>query len=304
MGWVLTALPVEARKYVVATISQIGQPLSEIAGGKADIVALMSGGVDPHLYRLTRSDVGKIHRADLIIYNGLNLEAQMLDMLSRYSRRKPVVAIADTLAAKYLLAWDKKIYDPHVWMDPILWAKALRTGVNALAVLDPSNADLYRTNAAAYFKKLTKLHERARATLASIPPQSRALVTAHDAFGYFGRAYDMDVLAIQGISTESEAGIRKVEMLVDTVVRRRIAAVFVETTVSKRNVHALIEGASARGQKVLIGGTLFSDAMGASGTYTGTYLGMFDHNVTTIVHGLGGNSPAEGFSKKLAKQQE
>lgn len=302
VGAAMTALPAEARKYVVTTIAQIGQPLAEITGGKVDIDTLMGEGVDPHLYRLTRSDVARINRADLILYNGLHLEAQMLGMLNRYAARKPVVAIADTLAGKNLLPGDGKTHDPHVWMDPVLWTEALRAGVDALATLDPPNARFYRANAAAYFAKLTRLHNRAQTALASIPARSRALVTAHDAFGYFGRAYGMDVLAIQGISTESEAGIRKIEGLVDTLVRRRISAVFVETTVSERNVRALIEGAAARGHKVSVGGALFSDAMGTRGNYTGTYLGMFDHNVTTIVRALGGDAPAKGFGGQLAER--
>lgn len=304
IGVALAALPAQARKSVVATIAQIGQPLTVIAAGKVDIVTLMGEGVDPHLYRLTRSDVAKISRADLILYNGLHLEAQMLDMLDRYSRRKPVIAIADTLAGRNLLPWDGRSHDPHVWMDPVLWSQALRAGVDALAKIDPAHAALYLANATAYFQKLAALDQATRAAIASIPAQSRALVTAHDAFGYFGRAYNIDVLAIQGISTESEAGIRKIEMLVDTLVRRRIAAVFVETTVSERNVRALIEGAAARGHKVRVGGALFSDAMGAGDSFAGTYLGMFDHNVTTMVRALGGSVPENGVGGQLTERAE
>ncbi|MFT5486134.1 MAG: manganese/zinc/iron transport system substrate-binding protein [Paracoccaceae bacterium] len=296
----LTALPAHARKNVVTTIAQIGQPLAEITAGKADIVTLMGDGVDPHLYRLTRSDVAKINRADIIFYNGLHLEAQMLDMLNRFAARKPVVGIADTLAGRNLLPWDGKTHDPHVWMDPVLWAKALQAAVDALVQHDPANAATYRINAAAYFQKLKALDARARAAVATIPAASRALVSAHDAFGYFGRAYAIDVRAIQGMSTESEAGIRKIETLVDTLVQRKITAVFVETTVSTRNVRALIEGAAAQGHKVRIGGSLYSDAMGAKGGYTGTYLGMFDHNVTTIVRTLGGTAPPRGLGGQLA----
>lgn len=293
----LTALPApaqaQARKNIVTTIAQIGQPLAEITAGRADIVTLMGDGVDPHLYRLTRSDVAKINRADIIFYNGLHLEAQMLDMLDRFAARKPVIGIADTLKDQNLLPWDGKTHDPHVWMDPSLWARALEAAVETLALHDPANAATYRANATAYFKKLKALDARARTAIATIPASSRALVSAHDAFGYFGRAYGIDVLAIQGISTESEAGIRKIEELVATLVQRRISAVFVETTVSTRNVRALIEGAAAQGHKVRVGGALFSDAMGPRGGYTGTYLGMFDHNVTTIVHALSGQ-PAAG----------
>ena len=223
LGTAVAALPAHARKNVVTTIAQIGQPLAEIADGKANIVTLMGDGVDPHLYRLTRSDVAKINRADIVFYNGLHLEAQMLDMLKRFAARKPVVGIADTLKGRNLLSWD---------------------GMT--------------------------------------------------------RAYDIDVLAIQGISTESEAGIRKIETLVDTLVQRRISAVFIETTVSTRNVGALVEGAAAQGHRVRVGGALFSDAMGAHGGYTGTYLGMFDHNVTTIVRALGGTAPPDGLAGQLA----
>lgn len=296
----LTALPAHARKNIVTTIAQIGQPLAEIAAGKADIITLMGDGVDPHLYRLTRSDVAKINRADIVFYNGLHLEAQMLDMLNRFAARKPVVGIADALAARNLLPWDGKTHDPHVWMDPALWAKALQAAVDTLVQHDPANAATYRINAVAYFQKLKALDARARAAVATIPATARALVSAHDAFGYFGRAYAIDVRAIQGMSTESEAGIRKIETLVSTLVQRKITAVFVETTVSARNVRALIEGAAAQGHKVRIGGSLYSDAMGAKGGYTGTYLGMFDHNVTTIVRALGGTAPARGLGGQLA----
>ncbi len=298
-----------SRKTVVATISQIAEPLSVIAAGRADIRALMGEGVDPHLYRLTRADVAKLARADLILFNGLHLEAQMIGMMKRFAAEKPVVALGDALAADRLLQkaggdGTEATRDPHIWMDPVLWAQALGVAVEALAKLDPANATLYRTNAEAYFAKLSTLDARARAAVATIPEASRGLVTAHDAFGYFGRSYGLDVLPVQGISTESEAGIRRIETLVDTLVRRRIGAVFVETSVSERNVRALIEGAAARGHKVAIGGALFSDAMGARGEYTGTYLGMFDHNVTTIVRALGGAVADAGLAGQLAERRD
>lgn len=293
-----------ARKTVVATIAQIGEPLTVIAAGRADIVTLLGEGVDPHLYRLTRSDVAKLTRADLILYNGLHLEAQMIDMMNRFAARKPVVAVADTLIGAKLLPWAGQTHDPHVWMDPTLWAKALAAAVDALARLDPANEAIYRQNATVYFSELATLSDHARTSIASIPARSRALVTAHDAFGYFGRAYDIDVLAIQGMSTESEAGIRRIEELVSSLVTREIGAVFVETSVSERNMRALIEGARARDHAVRIGGALFSDAMGTAGSYTGTYLGMFDHNVTTIVRALGGTVPARGLGGQLAERVE
>ncbi len=295
--------PASAKIRVVATIAQIGEPLSVIAGGRAEILTLMGEGIDPHLYRLTRSDVAKLTRADLIVYNGLHLEAQMTEMMKRFAARKPVVAIGDALAGKRLLPWDGGGHDPHIWMDPALWAQALGVAVEALAEADPSNASLYRANANTYLARLASLSDRARTAIATIPTDARALVTAHDAFGYFGRAFDIEVLAIQGISTESEAGIRRIEELVSILADRRIGAVFVETSVSERNVRALIEGAAARGHQVRIGGALFSDAMGSHGEYTGTYVGMFDHNVTTIVRALGGEVPARGLGGQLAETE-
>lgn len=310
-AWTAPALGAEksARKTVVATLAQIAEPLRVIADGRADIEALMGEGVDPHLYRLTRSDVAKLTRADMIVYNGLHLEAQMLGMMARFSTLKPVVAVSDTLTggsekSDNLLPWNGAAHDPHVWMDPALWARALGAAVEALAKLDPPNAALYRRNADSYFARLQEIDRKAKTAIASIPRASRALVTAHDAFGYFGRAFGIDVLAIQGISTESEAGIRRIEELVGTLADRRISAVFVETSVSERNVRALIEGAAARGHRVRIGGALFSDAMGPKGDYTGTYIGMFDHNVTTIVRALGGDAPADGFGGQLAESRD
>ena len=293
----------QAQKNVVATIAQIGEPLSVIAGNRATVVNLIGEGVDPHLYRLTRSDVLKLNRADMVVYNGLNLEAQMLGVLTRLAPHKPVIGVAETSKVRAMLTSDGTVHDPHVWMDPILWATALQAAVDALARLDPPNAIFYHTNADEYFFQMNVLHARAMKAVASIPPVSGVLVTAHDAFGYFGRKYGLDVLAIQGISTESEAGIRKIETLVDTLVRRRIGAVFIESTVSTHSVKALIEGANARNHQVRIGGMLFSDAMGPRGTYLGTYLGMFDHNITTIVRSLGGEAPKRGFGDQLAETE-
>ncbi len=275
-----------AMKSVVVTIAQIGEPLRVIADGKARVQTLMGKGVDPHLYRLTRADVLRLTRADLILYNGLHLEAQMQDMMARFSRRKPVVAVAESLTGTGLLRRSGRTLDPHVWMDPMLWMRALDAAVGALEDVDPDNAPIYRRNASAYFAKMKDLDARSRAAVASIPARARALVTMHDAFGYFGRAYGIDVLAIQGVSTESEAGIRKIEELVDALAERRIGAIFVETSVSDRGATALIEGAAARGHAVRVGGALYSDALGDG--RAATYLGMFDHNVGTIVRALGG----------------
>lgn len=202
-------------------------------------------------------------------------------------------------AGGYVLNDESEHYDPHVWMDVRGWIQATKVVANALAEYDPKNADYYQKNAKAYIAKLQKLDDYARQAIGSIPEQQRYLVTAHDAFNYMGRAYDIEVRGIQGLSTESEAGVRDIEQLINFLVENQIPAVFVETSVSDKNIRALIEGAAARGHSLVIGGELFSDAMGTPGSYEGTYIGMIDHNATTIARALGGEAPEKGLNGKL-----
>ena len=271
-------------------------------GERAEVTALMGEGVDPHLYRQTRADVARLRNADLVLWNGLYLEAGLQDFLLDLAQRQPVLALAEQLPADRLLADpaypDKK--DPHVWMDVGLWALLLDPLAAALTDADPAGADLYAANAAAYRDRLLALDAYVRDSIASIPDNARVLVTAHDAFNYFGRAYAIEVTGIQGLSTESEAGLARIGELVDLLVEREVRAVFVESSVADRNIRALVEGAAAKGHAVAIGGELFSDAMGAPGTYEGTYLGMLDHNATVITRALGGTAPESGLNGRLA----
>jgi len=286
----------------VTSVGMITDLVRNIAGDKAGVRGLIGEGVDPHLYKPTRSDVLALSRADIIFYNGLILEGKMADVLIRMARRgKPVYAVTEEILdqGNYVMTDEADSYDPHVWMDVDGWILAAKVVVDALSEYDPDNADFYRTNAAVYTGRLEELDAYAQGVIASIPEEQRYLVTAHDAFSYLGRAYGIEVKGIQGISTESEAGVRDIEDLVDFLVRKEIPAVFVETSVSDKNVRALIEGAEARGHELSIGGELFSDAMGKAGTYEGTYIGMIDHNVTTIARALGGEVPEGGFQGKL-----
>jgi manganese/zinc/iron transport system substrate-binding protein len=217
------------------------------------------------------------------------------------SRKLPVTAVADGLPRDLLLAHEdyEGRFDPHVWMDATLWSRVIDETAKALSAIKPDAADEFAANAEAYKVELEALDNYTRTSLSKLAPEQRVLVTAHDAFGYFGAAYDFEVMGVQGISTESEAGLSRISDLVETLVARGIRAVFVETSVSDRNMRALIEGAAARGHEVVIGGALYSDAMGADGTYEGTYLGMIDHNVTTIARALGAEVPAGGRLGKL-----
>ena len=288
---------------VVTTVGMINDLVREIGGERVEAVGLIGEGVDPHLYNPTRSDVAALMQADIIFYNGLQLEGKMTDVLIRVGRAgKPVYAVTDLIDPAYLMEHEELegYSDPHVWMDVSAWMKALDVVAEALSEFDPAHAEAYRRRAESYSAELSALHEYARQVIATIPERNRILITAHDAFNYFGRAYDMEVRGIQGLSTESEAGLLDINRLVDLIVDREIGAVFIETSVAEKNVHALIEGARSRGQSVRIGGTLFSDAMGPSGTYEGTYIGMIDHNVTTIARALGGHAPEQGLHGRLS----
>ena len=284
----------------VATVGMVADIVKNVAQDKADVTNIIGSGVDPHVFNPTRSDVALLLKSDIVFYAGLLLEGQMADILVKVSRKRPVYAVTELLSESYLIEDPASSHsDPHVWMDVRGWMKAVEVVRDALSEFDPSNAQFYKSNAAAYSLQLEKLDQYARRVIATIPDNQRVMVTAHDAFSYMGRAYDIEVMGIQGLSTESEAGLKDINRIVDELVRRKIPAVFVETSVSDKNVKALIEGAASRGHRVRIGGELFSDAMGQPGTYEGTYIGMIDHNATTIALALGGQAPPGGMLGKL-----
>lgn len=293
----------EGRLSVVATTGMIADAVAQVGGERVEVQALMGPGVDPHLYRQTRSDIAAAISADAVFWHGLYLEAQMEEFFADLATEKPVFALADSLPAEQLLGSEdyQGRYDPHVWMDPALWSGVVEAARDALIEIDPGGADTFRANAEAHLTEIAALGEYSAQALATVPEEARVLVTAHDAFSYFGRAYGYEVMGIQGISTESEAGLAQVENLVGVLVDRRIGGIFVESSVSDRNIMALIEGAEARGHAVAIGGELYSDAMGDPGTYEGTYLGMIDHNVTTITRALGGEAPEAGMNGRLGQ---
>lgn len=296
------AVLAEEKIDVVATTGMIADAAREVGGDLVEVEALMGPGVDPHAYRQTRSDIVKLANADLVLWHGLYLEAQLEEFLLDLAEEQDVVAVAESLPENLLIAHDdyEGRYDPHVWMNPNLWSRVVLSVRDALIAEDPANEATYRANADRHLAELADLATYSARILGSVPADKRVLVTAHDAFNYFGSAYGFEVVGIQGISTESEAGLARISELVDLLVERGIGAVFVETSVSDRNVRALIEGAAARGHEVVIGGELFSDAMGEPGTYRGTYLGMIDHNATTISRALGGDAPEGGMTGRLA----
>lgn len=286
---------------IVATTGMIADAARFVGGDAVSVRALMGPGVDPHAYRQTRSDIVAMTRADLVLWHGLYLEAQMERFFEDLSNKRAVVPVAESLPKERLLGHEdyENHFDPHVWMDPSMWVGVVDAVADALSAARPEMTDAFTANAAIYKADLMALADYAQTTLAKVPTDQRILLTAHDAFGYFGRAYGFEVIGIQGISTQSEAGLNRVSALVDMLVDRKLEAVFVESSVSDRNVRALIEGAAAQGHTVKVGGELFSDAMGVEGTYEGTYLGMIDHNVTTIAAALGADIAINGMQGKL-----
>jgi manganese/zinc/iron transport system substrate-binding protein len=271
---------------IVCTTGMVADLVRNIGGEHVAVMQMMGDGVDPHLYKASPGDVSQLSQADAIFYSGLHLEGKMTDIFERMARKKPTIAVTDAIPQSQRIGNDGNSFDPHVWFDVSLWSEAAGVVRDRLKEFDPPHAETYQARADSYLSELAVLHDDTKAKLQTIPKERRVLVTAHDAFRYFGRAYDLEVMGIQGISTESEAGLKDVNDLVAFLVERKIKAVFVESSVPDKNVRALLEGCRARGHDIAIGGELYSDAMGKPGTPAGTYTGMVRHNVDTIVKAL------------------
>ena len=273
---------------ITVTTGMIADAVLNVAGDHAKVTALMGPGVDPHLYKATQGDLARLTSADVVFYNGLHLEGKMVDVLEKLSRQKPVVAVTDGVKESDLRSPPEfqGAHDPHIWFDVKLWAGAVRRIADELKKVDETNAEEYDRNATQYIRRLDSLDTWVRTQIATIPKIQRVMITAHDAFGYFGRAYDIEVRGLQGISTVSEFGLADRAALENLIAERKIKAVFVESSVPKRSIEAVVEGVRAKGHEVRIGGELYSDAMGDAGTPEGTYIGMVTANVNTIVGAL------------------
>ncbi|MHA7101193.1 metal ABC transporter solute-binding protein, Zn/Mn family [Roseivirga pacifica] len=273
---------------VVTTTGMIADVVKNIGGDSLQVTALMGPGVDPHLYKATQGDLGRLQHADVIFYNGLHLEGKMGEVFEKLERIKDVIPVSKSIDSNLLL--DSPIYqgtyDPHIWFDVSLWSQTIDVVLEELIRQSPNSEKYFIQRATAYRNKLEALHEWCITEIEKIPADKRILITAHDAFSYFGRAYDIEVRGLQGISTLSEFGLKDRVDLINFIVDRKIKAVFVETSVSQKNINAIVEGCKQKGHDVVIGGSLFSDAMGAAGTPEGTYEGMVRANVKTIVESL------------------
>jgi len=275
---------------VVATVGMVADMVENVGGELVDVESLMGPGVDPHVYKPSTGDVSALEKADIIFFVGLHLEAKTSEVLESLATRKNVVGLGEFLPKEDLLDADAALvgatYDPHIWFDVELWSKNISKVVEVLSEADPENAEIYQTNGEIYLKELIELDQWISETAQEIPEDQRVMITAHDAFNYFGRAYGFEVRGIQGISTASDYGLKDLEELINLIVEKKLKAIFVESSVSSRSIEALQEGAAAEGWEVAIGGQLFSDAMGDPETAEGTYIGMIKHNVNTIVNSL------------------
>lgn len=265
---------------IVCTTGMIADAASELTDGKATVVALMGPGTDPHLFKPTKESLDLLSSADIIIANGLRLEGRMEDILEKLSRQKTVLFVGEQVPSGELIHTNRKIPDPHLWFDVSLWRNAL----NGLAGELEKAGVLNSASTKSYLNDLDELHAWVRESLSEIPKEHRVLITAHDAFSYFGRAYDVEVVGLQGISTVAEYGLRDVGEMVDMIVRRGIKAVYVESSIAPRSMEAVVAGCQRRGHEVVIGGTLYGDAPGGKGSGAETYVGMVKHNVTTIIN--------------------
>jgi manganese/zinc/iron transport system substrate-binding protein len=278
----------EGRLLVVTTTGLIADAVKNIAGNTVDVIALMGPGVDPHLYKATHGDVRKITQADILLYNGLHLEGKMITVFEKTRSSKTVVAVAVDIPESELISLDEsgRLFDPHIWFDVSLWKQAVKTIKTALKEKDPVHAELFERNTERYLYTLDSLHRWVGESVERIPESQRVLITAHDAFGYFGQAYGIEVRGLQGISTLSEFGLRDVTTLVDYIIDRKIKAVFLETSVSEKSIQAIVHGCNQKDWPVRIGGQLYSDALGDERSGAHTYTGMVRANVNTIVNSL------------------
>ncbi len=293
------------RMTIVVTTAMVGDLVRHVAGEHADVLGLMGEGVDPHLFRPTANDVGHMMTADLIFYSGLMLEGAMEQAFKNAANNgKQVSAVTSELPKDYL-SFPEEFQghpDPHVWNDPAAWHLCLDHIVDVLSKAKPQLSEEFRANAVAYREEIKQVDAYVKKIIATIPEEQRYLVTAHDAFAYFGRANGIEVKSVQGITTESESGVQDINNLVAFLVEKKIPAIFIEATVNEANMRAVMEGAGQKGWQVRIGGTLYSDSMGQAGTYEGTYIGMIDHNATTVTRALGGTAPEKGMLGKLDKK--
>lgn len=280
--------PVSGSMNILSTTSQIGDIVRELVGATLPHSTLIRTGLDPHTYKATASDLLRFNDARIMLYNGMNLEASLERVLTNMPSTIRVASLAEAFRSHELLHGSENHLDPHIWFDVALWRRAVRYVADVLIEANAREALSIEERARSYDATLAGLAQEVQQCIDRIPPSRRVLITAHDAFGYFGRAYGFEVLGIQGISTATEAGIQDMSALANSIVSRQVPAIFVESTVSPKTIEALQAAVVARGGRVQLGGSLYSDSLGEPNSGAETYVGMIRHNVKTIVRALEG----------------
>lgn len=278
-----------AKLNVVATTSMLTDLLQNIGGDAINLQGLMGSGVDPHLYKASEGDVSKLFNADVVFYNGLHLEGKLVEVFEKMeATNKKTIAVAEVLDKNMLIGSDyfASNYDPHIWFNIDFWKEITVFVTSELKKIDTKNATVYEANSKKYMEQLNQLQQKMKTEINTLPEEKRILVTAHDAFNYFGQSFGFEVVGLQGLSTATEAGVQDVQKLAKFIIEKKVKAIFVESSVPKRTIEALQASVKSKGHDVAIGGTLFSDALGNKGTVEGTYVGMFEYNVGTIVGAL------------------
>ncbi|MFL0352990.1 metal ABC transporter solute-binding protein, Zn/Mn family [Xanthomarina sp. GH4-25] len=274
---------------IVTTTTMITDLVKNIGGDRINVQGLMGSGVDPHLYKASEGDVTKLANANVVFYGGLHLEGKLVEVFEKMSHQNiKTIAVSDALDQNTLISSEyfASNYDPHIWFNVDYWIQITQYVADQLSEINPENQLFYEANAKTYIEKLNVLNEKLKTTISILPKDKRILVTAHDAFNYFGRAFGFEVVGLQGLSTATEAGVQDVQKLTTFIIDKKVKAIFVESSVPKRTIEALQAAVKSKGHDVIIGGTLFSDALGNAGTTEGTYIGMFEYNVNTIVNAL------------------
>lgn len=272
---------------VVTTTSMITDLVKNIGGKHINLQGLMGSGVDPHLYKASEGDVSKLSNADVIFYSGLHLEGKLVEIFEKMKNKK-TIAISDVIDKKTLIGSEyfASSYDPHIWFNVDYWIQATQFVVSKLSEAIPEQKTAFETNGSNYIKQLQALKASLKTKIETLPQEKRILVTAHDAFNYFGKSFNFEVVGLQGLSTATEAGVQDVQKLAAFIIEKNVKAIFIESSVPKRTIEALQAAVNSKGHNVTIGGSLYSDALGNAGTVEGTYIGMFKYNVNTIVNAL------------------
>lgn len=272
---------------VVTTTTIITDLVTNVGGNKINVQGLMGSGVDPHLYKASEGDVHKLVNADIIFFNGLHLEGKLIGVFEKMVHKTPI-ALAQEIDKSTLIGSDyfASNYDPHVWFNIEYFKEFTQKVTSVLCNENPENCEFFIENKKIYLDKLNTLQIAIKNIIKTLPKEKRILVTAHDAFNYFGKNYDFEVVGLQGLSTATEAGVKDVQKLAAYIIEKQVKAIFVESSVPLRTIEALKEAVNSKGHDVIIGGTLYSDALGSAGTIEGTYIGMFEYNVNTIVNAL------------------